>query len=605
MNYKKIIKLLLITVLLNAAFSVSAQAQKRLSDIEYAQRLEHAQEYERALAIYTRLYDRGNKNYEVAGGIIRCYYGLRQYQELIKFLTTLSKQYPRRFDYKIDLGRAYYMNNQKGKALQIWNEVIESRPPDVMKYRFVASAMAQLHLFDEAINVYKEAVRKFKGQEIMYRDIATLYRSQLNYSEAGKYLLKYYNHYKKRYNDVYMQVMYIIADKEALPPLIKEFEKYLADNHDKKISELLGGLYLRNDNIDKAYDIYHALYRQDKNINHLKNFSREAELKKAYHYAVKAYKEILSSNPPEQTALEVKFDLAKNYYLLAVQENYNDYVERSLGILEELSANNKLVAYKNRAMELRGDIYLNYFNDLDRALREYKQTVKIENNRRKKERIFFKMAEVYFLKNNLQQAENIYNKIKDKQNIAYALYQKGNLEYYRGRFTQAHTLYDRALSKTGIRDSLSNNILSQIMMLDQFAEDSTSLAQFGNAERLAKQGRKSQAAEKYYNLFLKKKAIGALAGIKGARLMAQIGKTKEAVNLLQAFTELYPDADNIDQAWFLLGKYNEALKKYNDALTAYQKILDDFPESFYLDRARENARAVTRLNEKAVNKSKQ
>ncbi len=589
-------KIFFLLFILNTFFAADGVAQRRLTDIEYAQRLEHAKEFERALSIYSRLYKQGKNNFDVTGGIVRCYYGLQRYPDLIVFLKKLIKQYPQRYNYKIDLGRAYYMNNQKDLALQTWNEVIKSSPPDVMKYRFTASAMAQLHLFDEAIGIYKEALGLFKGQETMYRDIAMLYRAQLNYAKAAEYLLKYYNHFKKSYNDVYMQVMYIISDKEAIPPVIAEFEKYLAEHNDKKLSELLGGLYLRDDNIEKAFAVYENLYKQDKNINHLLNFSREAELKSEYHYAIKAYNQILSAKPPEQISLNTKLSLARDYFYLAKQDNNNEYIDQALKLLQELSANNKYRHYKVRALELRGDIYLHYFNDLDKAIEAYNSILKIENNKQTKERILLKLADVYFLKNDIDKSEEIYSRVTGKQNLAYALYQKGNLYYYRGKFGRAGKLYNQALSRAGSRDSISNNILEKIMLLDQFSKDSTSLAKFSTAQRLEKQGHKSQAAEKYYNLFLEGREIGALAGVKSARLMKQIGKTDEAIKLLRIFTEKYPNADNSDEAWFLLGQYESELKKYNQALTAYQKILDEYPSSFYLERAREKARAITLMN---------
>jgi tetratricopeptide (TPR) repeat protein len=587
-------KIILILFIINTVFITFAAAQKRLSDIDYARRLEHAQEFERALTIYSRLYDKGNTNHEVTSGIVNCYYGLQQYQNLIDFLSELIKKNPRRYDYKIDLGRAYYMNNQKGKALQTWDEVIKSSPPDVMKFRFTASAMAQLHLFDEAIEVYKKTIRTFKGQEMIYRDIALLYRNQLNYGKATEYLLKYYDHYKKRYNDFYIQIMYIIADKDALAPAINEFEKYLADHSDKRVSELLGGLFLRNDNIDKAYAVYEKLYRQDKNINHLLNFSREAELKDEFHYAIKAYNEILSAKPSEQTALNIKLNMAKDYYSLAKKDDNNEYITRSMQLLQELTVNNKYRTFKVNATELLGDIYLHYYNDLDKAIQEYNKVLNIEKNKRIKERILLKLANAYFLKNDIDRSKNIYDKITGRQNLAYALYQKGNLSYYRGNFSMALRIYNQALNKAGIRDSISNNILEQIMMINRFAKDSTSLAKFSNALRLEKQGRKSQAAEKYYSLFLEGKEIGSLAGLKSARILKQIGKTEEAVKTLKEFTKSYPDADNSDEAWFLLGQYESGMKKYDKALEAYQKIMDDFPSSFYLDHARENARAITK-----------
>ncbi len=583
--------LILINIITISAFAV----QKTKQEINIAKKLERAQEYERALIIFSRLYEKGNSTYEVTGGITRCYYGLRRYEDLINFLNLLLKKDPKRHNYKIDLGRAYYMNDQKEEAFAVWNEVIQSRPQDIMKYRFTASAMAQLHLFDEAIEVYLKAIHTFKNQEMIYRDVAILYRNQLNYKKAAGYLLKYYTHFKKRYNDLYTQIINMTADKEAMAPIISEFEKYYTENHDKKAYELLGGLYLKNNDLNKAYGVYEALFKQDNNMNHFFKFAREAELKREYYHAVKAYQQILASYPPENMRLEVKLKLANNYYHLAKKEK-DQYIEESLSLLEELTTNQKYMSIKIAAKEFRADLYLQYYYDLDKALKEYHEILKLQNDKKVKERIQLKLARVYFLKNDLDQAISIYNRVKSKKNAVFVLYNKANIFYYRGSFSQAKKIYNQALAKAGIRDSLANNILGQIMMIDQFGQNSTNLAKYSNAELLGEQGRKSEAAEKFYILFIEGKPISSLAGIKSARILKQIDKTEEAVKVLREFIQQYPQADNSDEAYFLLGQCESALKRYPDALSAYQKILEIFPSSFYLEKARENARIITRIS---------
>ena len=490
------------------------------------------------------------------------------------------------------------MNDQKEEALLTWNEVIQSNPPDVMKYRFTATAMAQLHLFDEAIEIYLKAVQLFKNQEMMYRDVAILYRNQLNYKKAAEYFLKYYTYYKKKYKDFYTQIMYMTGDKDALTPIISEFEKYYLENKDKKTYELLGGLYLKNNNIDKAYDVYEDLYTQDKNVNHFFKFAREAELKGEYYYAMKAHQQVLATNPPENIQLDIKLKLSKNYYHLAKNDEKKEYINKSLGLLEELASNKKYITLKIAAKEFRAGIYLNYYNDIDRAINEYNEILKIQKNKKTTERIQLKLARAYLFKNNLDRALSIYSQVKSKQNVVFALYSKANIFYYRGGFSQAKKLYDQAFSKAGISDSLSNNILGQTMMIDQFSQDSIALAKYSKAELLDEQRRKSEAAEKFYDLFTEGKSISSLAGIKSARILNQIGKTEDAVKVLREFTQQYPQADNSDEAFFLLGQYESKLERYSDALVAYQNILENFPASFYLDKARENARIITRINKK-------
>jgi tetratricopeptide (TPR) repeat protein len=589
-------KYLMLPLLILIGVSLLSAQQNRQREINLASRLVRAQEYERALAMFSRLYSEGYQSIEVTDGLIRCYYGLHQYDKAIHLLNKLIKQHPERYNYKIDLGRAFYMNNNKTEAMRIWQEVIESKPPDIMKYRFTASAMAQLHLFDEAIEVYKKAIESFKNQEIMYRDIAVLYRGQLDYKNAAYYFLKYYEYNPKRFNDIYTQILYMVNDKDALPQITAEIEKYLDNNEDVKISELLGGLYLRQNDLRQAYTIYDNLYKEDKNINHLLNFSREAELKGEYQYAVNAYQQILYANLPERTELDVKLNLAKCYYHLA-KKGYDDdiYIKKSVDLLQNLCAVQEYKSLRINAIEFYAEVFLQYYNDIDGAIHQYNTILQIEQNRAVQERIFLKLANAYFLKNDLDRALIYYSKITSGRNIAYVLYKKGNIQYYRGYFKRAKDLYNQALGKAGSLDSIANNILQQIMLIDQFSQDSTVLAEFSNAERLQYQGRKSQAAAKYYDLFKLNKDISKTAGLRSAHILKNLAKYEDAVKILNEFLQIYPNDYGSDEALFLLGQCQNKLRNYDQALDAYKRIMIDFPNSFYIDRSRENARMITEL----------
>ncbi|MCD4691325.1 MAG: hypothetical protein K8R79_00300, partial [Calditrichales bacterium] len=348
MKYYRILIQISISALL-LVFSVKPAFAQDKTRLKIAAALEKSGSYEEALDIYFTLFNKGNSSHSVISGIKKNYVKLRRYEDMINFFNPLIKRFPKRINYKIDLGSAYYLNDNKKQATEIWEQVYNSQPPNSMNYRLTGMAMIELRLYDEAAQVYKKAIHNIKNQESLYRDIAMLYKARLNYEQAVQNNLLYYSFYKKQINYVRSQILSMSKDDEAVERIIASMKNFIKTHNttDAVIEELLAGMYIKKKDFEHAFSLYKKLHKKSKKQNYLWRFAREAEANNAFDYSIKAYQTALSAKISDQLHANLKYNLARSHYYLGRQlaakgknEIGQRQVNEAIRLLEEVIQKN-------------------------------------------------------------------------------------------------------------------------------------------------------------------------------------------------------------------------------------------------------------------------
>lgn len=576
------------------------------NELKLAENLLRARNYKSALLHFQNAYKNGDSSNRVVNGLSTCLRELAQNDQLILLLNEITRKYPENYSYSIQLGEAYFLNDQPDSALLVWENVYMHDPPDLMRHRLVAQAMTRYRLFDEAISVYKRALKLIPNQEIIHLDIATLYKAQLNYEQASQHYLQYYKMFKNQQNYVRSQLINMAKDEDAADRIIISILDFNDDN-DPDLNELLANLYMRKKDYAKAFEIVVEIEKKMKNDNlvYLNRFASEAARDNAYNYVIKAYEYALT-RVKTNLSPAVKFNLAQAYYLSALElnkqnniEESGDQVKKALNILSELVQGNTVEKY--RALELSADIYKDQFNDLDGALQNYE---KIKFNRigsNEADQVRLKIANVYLLKNNLADAENYYRKVKTKKFLSLAHYNLAELLFFTSRFSKAKQSFESLITQVGMKDTLANNALERNFQIEQFLGDSIHFSKFSQASLLKRQQKYSEAAKKFGELYFSENVTSFASGMEAVTLYNRLKKMDEANQILEDMIKTYPDEDNSDYAYFLLANNYKNADKLQDALTMYQEILIRFPTSFYIEEARSRAREINSILQENVN----
>lgn len=570
------------------------------SRMRLAQAYERNGNYEQALEIYLDFYGQGNRAFGIIRGIQNSYKRMHRYPELVQFLQKLNRSYPGNLNYKIELGRACFLNQQKEKALEHWHSILSDQPKNISVYRLIGRIMTELRLLDEAAEVYLQAIKKIPKQESLYREVAFIRRAQLDYEQATTCFLRYYLSNIKQKSYVRSQFISMAKDEDAALRISKSIQSFLETHpNDTGLLEYQATLHIRL----KQYQPALIIYKRLKNITLLLQFAREAALGNAYPYAIEAYQMALIPKQRINKQNNIRFSLAQTHYTWAQYLKQNrkpqpaqEQIQLAQNIIETLVSQKEDLHNRWRGLELNGDIQNVFLHDGQQAQKLYRQTVSETKSGPLNERIRLKMAEIYLMQNNLEQARLQYNKIKDKRYQHQAKFQLAQLDYYQGNFTKALNRYDNLKKNLATRDTLINNVLEQLNQINAFRSDSASLAQFAKAEFLARQQKLNLAANQFAQLYQGHKLIAVSAGLNAAKLFIQMNKPEQAARILTDLLEKYPQHANADRALVLLAQISERKEKPEAALALYLQLIAKYPDSFLIDHARERARHLQMNN---------
>ena len=82
-------------------------------------------------------------------------------------------------------------------------------------------------------------------------------------------------------------------------------------------------------------------------------------------------------------------------------------------------------------------------------------------------------------------------------------------------------------------------------------------------------------------------------GIRSARLYLKLNELQESKVLLEEMVRLYKDSERLDEIYFILAGVYDKMENPEYALELYRNILVSYPNSFFLEEARDRARNLS------------
>lgn len=583
-------------------YIISGFGQNTEYQLRLAQRLENSKEYEEALKIYRRIDDDFHQNLKAVKGITNCLKNLMQYEEMVIYLEDVISKIKGQNKFYMDLGEAYILTDRKEKAIQLWNQLIDLQKTNVSMYRLVASSMIRQRLYDEAIEIYQKALKNINGQYYLYLDIANLYKSRLDMKNAVQNYLNYYEKYPKQKLYFQNQILNLTKDDNHVETVSEVLKDYIKNNHESEsIKEVLGGVYIKSRQYDQAFEIYQSLQNEKSKGNYLFKFGKEAQKNKAYVYAIKAFNLILKNYQDDSHYNETQFELARTHYYFVKYGNLrfntdeeSEHIEKAIQIFKSLIQKNNIRSFSDFSSLYLGDLFLKYYFDVDNAIHYYNLIVTHFKNSSVYNKSIIQLGDCYVIKGDLSKAKETYVRLKGKDKNSIANYKLAEIDYFQGDFSAAKIKYNRIVEHFGIRDSLTNNSLNRIMLIDSFSSDSLMLKKYTHGELLIFQKKYSEAIELFYELVNSGGTISATAGKAAAQLLIKLKRYSEASILLGRIIEDSPNDYQIDEFIFLLAVSEEKLENLKKAFELYQKILTEFETSLYYENSRIKARELSK-----------
>jgi len=574
--------------------SITILAQSEKQQLRLANSLEKNHEYEAALMIYKKLENKTQTRKNARQGIQKCLKGLRQYEELVLYFEKWVNENKSNSKNVNALAEAYLLNSQKDKALDLWNSLLKNKKNDIGVYRMVANSMIGNRLLDNAVEVYELALRNLKNKGILHIDLANLYRSMLNVEKAAEHYLAYYGRFSNQKNFLQNQILNLTKSEQHVEKIAEVLTEYMSKNANKLfVKEILGGLYIKSGKFDQAFDVFNELEKTKNDGSYLFKFGKEAQKNKSYYFAIKAYSKVLENNKSPIYS-KAYFNLARTHQLIALnKKDSNVSISKAIQMFENLVSKNSLQNYSDLSCVILGDIYLDFYFDLDKAIYYYGFISKNYPKSKKFNESLIKLGDSYLIKGDLAQAKNSYAKNNNKNGFSITTFKLAELDYYQGNFTDALKKYNLIIEKKGSADSLANNALERTIFINSFKQDSENLKSFTYGELLIFQQKYSEAVVHLKKILILKNSISPNAGRVIANILIKLQKYSEANSILTVLIEQYSQDFHLDEFLFKSALIEEILGNYQKSFDLYQTLMIEHETSLYYEKARENARILS------------
>jgi len=561
-------------------------------------------EYEKAKAIYEKIYEQSPRDLKNINQLVATYQELQEYASAEKLLLEQLQgnvTYPNLW---VDLGYNYQLQNQPEKAQENYQKAID-RVGESSAYAYtIGRSFQQYNLLDEAVITYETALKE-KANATFTVEVARIYGEK---GELNKMFESYLNLIEKEPKYVYAIkrnfAEFVTEDKEneANQMLRKSLLIKNQQTPDVMYNSLLSWLFTQQKEYQKAFVQERAIYVRSPQKNmrpmfELANLAQEENQLEAareiYNYLI-TNEDIIARKIEAQAALlqlEINEATAKEYQ--KIEEDFQQVFE----------------AYTQASSTEIFPIQLQYAQflafqkgDKNSALAKLDTLLNSRINRYEEAQAKMIKADILVLQEKFNQALIYYSQIQkllENSEIAQeATFKIAKTSFYKGDFDWAKTqlkVLKTATSKLIANDALQLHLLIGDNMQAEVDSTHTALKQFAKADLLAYQKKNTEAISLLNTILAENKgqAIEDDALFMKANILFKQKKYQEALESFKDIAITTQRSIYADETYFTIAKiYEEQLNNSEEAKSNYEKIIFEHEDSIYYNEARKKYRQL-------------
>lgn len=598
-----------VLVLSAAIFAQQTQADKARNArlLQVARNYEQTSQFGRALELYERLWSEEPGNMTYYTGVKQNFVKLRNFTQALTTVNKMLKIHP---GYRIEADQAdvYFQMGEKEKAESLWSDIIKKNPDNRSVYQVVAGKYIANRMYDEAIQLYKQARARIDDKNLFLLEIANLHRAKMEHKQAVLLYLEYLKYNPKQYSYVEYNITSFANDEE----LVQEIEGILLeqikkDEQNLELRNLLAALYMRTSNYSAALEEFSLIdqyvsSRPEKDMNkvggELFQFAQSAFNDGAYQHAIQAYNVLLSRYPKSPYAANAKFGIANSY------EKTGDF-SRAVQGYKDIIKEYARTPFAKRSYFQIGEIQLDHFSNPEEAEKNFREVIQNPPLKPFSDEAMFRISDCYIRKGEIEKArawnQDVINKFRSPLQVQQtAFYKLGQVEFWSGNFEGVLEQFKKIQNMpvlpsndpTGI---YVNDALEYMMFIEENKSNSNFLKLFAQAELSLEQKDYSKAKQLF--LYISENdSAGNLqddALLKMGDLEFELGNYQPALFSYQQFLEKFPDNYFCDAVQKKIGEvYEFGLKEPQKAQQSYETVLITYPDSIYLEEIRERIRLL-------------
>ena len=545
-------------------------------------------------------------------GAKRCLLRLGDYEKLESFILSLQKV-RRDIRYEVDLAEIKFLRGDEKEALKYWDKILIENSKTLQAYSLIASQYQQHSLFDKAIDIYQKARKSFKDQRMFVFELADLYNTLADYQAMVFEYLDYLQLNKTQINFIDSRIAAAGQTDEAKEKITKALKKALREKPELQpfAFQLLGAQYLRSKDYGEALSCFQKLEAAVDTTStngpqrnpfgaYLFNFANVALMDGQTEYAEKAFQLLIGSQEKSVYTQRAEYGMAQLYEKRKLYDQavaaYKDYYKKYPKTAEGLEALLRI-----------GDIQYNTMLDLKGAVETF---TNISQNRaagnyrlealQKLSECYISLGEIAKAKTTLQQVIALSGGGKTEPGKQ-AIFTLAQLDFYSGQPTLSIKKVENLLTLTNTDnpDIYENDGLELLFFLKQNSVDSTAIAEFGKAKLLNRQKKFIDSNNLLDRLVENSPQLLFLEDVwfLQAENFQLSGEYNLAIGLLK---KIQTDENSVkkDEALYKTAIIlQENLSDFEKASKEFESLLVEFPNSIYIEDARQRIRQMITQNE--------
>jgi tetratricopeptide (TPR) repeat protein len=572
---------------------------------------ERAGQFDKAADFYIRAVRANPADIGAYLGARRSLDQLQQYDRFEQLLRELEAK-RRDIRYRVDLAWIQYKRGDESRAFKMWNTILRENPQDQQAYSLISQIYVENQLYEDAIDVYLTGRKALKNDTLFMFDLAHIYKILNEQEKIVDEYLEYLAVHPQHISFMSVDVQQFVQSTEDVHAFLKSLNKALKSPGEVEwaIHLFLGDAYTIKQDYEKALLHFTSLEQQIRNSDLNKTIPAFEQGKYLYEFAnttleagaidfsEKALSTIINNFPDSKYLSAAKLGVAKVY---ANQQNF----EKAIDALQLFVDSNKRSNETRLALLQIGDIALYNLFDVERAKQSYQRALEEFPHAPFQIEALFRLTECAIADDDLQNAERYLQESykKSSREIPFkgaCLIKLAQLEFYR-MHPSASLSYLEEFSESDLprnqANVLENDALELSMLLQENRNDSTGLAVLGKSSLLLKQ-RKYENARELLSTHVQEHPNSVLRSELRLQLADVLRKLSDYEPAISVLDSVYADSTSFYRDMALLNSasiYEQDVDSLALAQQRYEKILMEFPNSIYVEKARERVRKLEEL----------
>jgi len=596
-----------ITLLFLLGFSNFAEAQG--TDEQLAAHYFNKGDFEKAAIYYDKLY---NDHYMpfYYSQLYRSYLELNNYKDGEKLVRKHFKKNPTNLELFVDLGIIHRRQGNEEKAISEFEKSIKHLSPNQSQIVRLANSFNRISEEDYAFEVYKRGQKLLKGYYDFRLEIAAIYGSKGNNEEMFKLYLDYLSDNPRHLPNIQSSLnrgINLIEEDDKADLLKRELIRRIQKNPNKRVfTDMLIWLFIQRKDFDGAYVHSKAIdKRENEGGSRLMKLADLSKSNGNFRLAKKCYEYVILQGGNGNYKVNYRVSKMKLLQVSTEQLIRGDYTQTDLIQLDDIyrTTINELGKRSTTVLLMKewGHLKAFYLHDIQTAIPILEETIKIPGiSKLNQAQSKLELADILLFNGDIWDASLYYQQVDKafKHDVIghEAKFRAAKISFYTGDFDWAQTQLN--VLKGSTSKLIANDAMRlSLIITDNFNLDTTKrpMLMYANADLLTFQNKLDEAINTLDSI----KRIYPNHTLKDEILFQKYLIYKKKRNYPAAAENLQNIVDNHiddilgDDALFNLADlYESNLSDPEKAKDLYEKLILEFPGSYYIAEARKRFRKL-------------